>query len=237
MHSHCTVQITCFLWLKSRIVRPEDVIHPRVMFHLAPRCTLNTCTSSLSPASPVLLSSPTPNPDLLSPIPLFQRQECSSLEHKSSTGYDPNRIELNRILVDRQNHIIDDQEDVEKIGVKPLSYNQSLTHSAHDSAESIATPPDSDLEDDHNSITFSCWLHRCKKRRREEMKDKLLKDWNWRTAHHGYIETRREQVRLHEELSLKVKIASTNSDPKCARNGRNEESSRTFEQTKSQRKN
>ena len=32
--------------------------------------------------------------------------------------------------------------------VKPLSYSQSLTHSANDSAESIATPPDSDLEDE-----------------------------------------------------------------------------------------
>ena len=71
MHSHCTVQITCFLWLKSRIVRPEYVIHPRVMFHLAPHCILNTSTSSLSPASLVLLSSSTPNPGLLSPIPLF----------------------------------------------------------------------------------------------------------------------------------------------------------------------
>ena len=43
---------------------------------------------------------------------------------------------------------IDDQDDVEEIGVKPLSYSQSLIHSAYDSAESIATPPDSDLEDE-----------------------------------------------------------------------------------------
>ena len=32
--------------------------------------------------------------------------------------------------------------------VKPLSYSQSLVNSAYDSAESIATPPDSDLEDE-----------------------------------------------------------------------------------------
>ena len=37
---------------------------------------------------------------------------------------------------------------LEEIDVKPLSYSQSLIHSAYDSAESIATPPDSDLEDE-----------------------------------------------------------------------------------------
>ena len=46
------------------------------------------------------------------------------------------------------NQIIDDQDDIEEIGVKPLSYSQSLEHSAYDSAESIATRPDSDLEDE-----------------------------------------------------------------------------------------
>ena len=55
---------------------------------------------------------------------------------------------LNRILVNPRNQIIDDQDDVEKIGVKPLSCSHSLIHSAYDSAESIATPPDSDLEDE-----------------------------------------------------------------------------------------
>ena len=40
------------------------------------------------------------------------------------------------------------QDDNEEIGVKPLSCSQSSTNSAYDSAESIATPPDSDLEDE-----------------------------------------------------------------------------------------
>ena len=60
----------------------------------------------------------------------------------------PKRIELNGILVNPQNQIIDDQDVIEGIGVKLLSYSQSLIHSAYDSAESIATPPDSDLEDE-----------------------------------------------------------------------------------------
>ena len=70
MHSHCTAQITCFLWLKLRIVRPEYVIHPRVMFHLAPHCILNTSTSSLSHLPLLCCCRPlTLIPDLLSPIP------------------------------------------------------------------------------------------------------------------------------------------------------------------------
>ena len=122
------------------------------MFHLAPLSTLNTSTSSLSPASPVLLSSSFPNPDLLSTHPSIHcedpRQDGTSTEFHSSTGYEPERIELNRILVNPKNQIIDDQDDIEEIGVKPLSYSQSLIHSTYDSAEGIATPPDSDLEDD-----------------------------------------------------------------------------------------
>ena len=50
-------------------------------------------------------------------------------------------VELNRILVNPQNQTIDDQDDIEEIGVKPLSYSRSLIHSAYDSEESIATPP------------------------------------------------------------------------------------------------
>ena len=82
----------------------------------------------------------------------------------ASTGYEPKRIELNRTLFNPQNQIIDDPHDLEEIGVKPLSYSQSLTHSAYDSAESIATPPDSDLEDEQ--------LRHCNSRKDRKMKDK-----------------------------------------------------------------
>ena len=122
------------------------------MFHLAPHSTLNTSTSSLPPSSLVLLSSSSPNPDLLSTCPTIHcddpRQDGTSAEFLSSTSYEPKRIELNRILVNTQNQSIDDQDVIEKIGVKQLSYSQSLIHSAYDSAESIATPPDSDLKDE-----------------------------------------------------------------------------------------
>ena len=46
-------------------------------------------------------------------------------------------------------------------------------------------------------------------------------------AQHGYIESRREQVRLQEELSQKEKVSPRYPNPKHARNGRNEKSSRT----------
>ena len=122
------------------------------MFHHALHSTPNTSRSSLSPTSPVLLSSSPPNPDLLSTYPLVHfddpRRDGTSTEFHSSTGYEPERIELNRILVNPQNQIIVDQDDIEALGVKPLSHSQSLIHSAYDSAESIATPPDSDLEDE-----------------------------------------------------------------------------------------
>ena len=44
--------------------------------------------------------------------------------------------------------MIDDQDDIEENGVKKLSYSHSLVRSEHDSAGSIATPSDSDLEDE-----------------------------------------------------------------------------------------
>ena len=65
--------------------------------------------------------------------------------------------------------VIDDQDDLEGIGVKLLSYNQSLAHSAYDSAESIATPPDSTSK----TINYvRLWLHPCLYGNERKMKDK-----------------------------------------------------------------
>ena len=64
-------------------------MHPRIMFHLAPHSTLNTSTSSLPSTSPVLLSSYSANPDLLSTCPTIHwedsRQDGTSTEFHSST--------------------------------------------------------------------------------------------------------------------------------------------------------
>ena len=46
-------------------------------------------------------------------------------------------------------------------------------------------------------------------------------------AQHGFVESRWEQVRLQEELSMKEKSSARYSNPKHARNGRHEESSKT----------
>ena len=93
--------------------------HPRVMFHLAP--------------------SSSPNPDLLSTHPLIHcedsRRDGTSTEFHSSTGFDPKRIQLNRILVNPQNQIIDDQDDIEEIDVKPVSYSQSQIRNIHEMGE------------------------------------------------------------------------------------------------------
>ena len=107
--------------------------------HWTPAQVLSLLTSL------VLLSSSSLNPDLLSTHPLIDcqdpRRDGTSTEFHSSTCYEPKRIGLNRLLVNPQNQITDDQDDFEEIDVKPLSCSQSL-------AESIATPPDSDLEDE-----------------------------------------------------------------------------------------
>ena len=185
----------------ARLKGPE-VTHPRVMFHLAPHSTLNTSTSSLPPTSLVLLSSSFPNPDLLSTCPFFHcedpRQDGTSTEFHSSTGYEPNRIELNRDLVNPQNQIIDDQDDIEEFGVKPLFYSQSLTHSAYDSAEGIATPPDLDLEDEQLRKMLASPLYL---REREENEGQAR-------AHHSGGET----LMIHSSRNAEV---SKNLDAEC----------------------
>ena len=139
VHSHCTVQTTCVPWRKGpkgsrRIVRQN--IHPSTR-HVSPCASLYTehqhkLSLSLTPTSPVF-------PDLLSTHPFIHcedpRQDGTSTEFHSSTGYEPKTIELDRILVNPENQIIDDQDNIQEIGVKPLSNSQSLTHSAYDSAD------------------------------------------------------------------------------------------------------
>ena len=114
--------------------------------------TLSTSSQALSSTSPVLFSSTSPTPALLSTHPKIHcedpRQDGTSAEYQPLTGYEPKRIELNRTLFNLSNQEIDDHDDIGEIGVKPMLYSQSLIHSAYDSAESIATTPDSDLEDE-----------------------------------------------------------------------------------------
>ena len=72
MYSHCTdhtKQMHVYISSSPKCA-PIITCHPRVMFHPAPRMTLNTCTRSLSSTSPVLLSSTSPIPDLSSTYPL-----------------------------------------------------------------------------------------------------------------------------------------------------------------------
>ena len=61
----------------------------------------------------------------------------------------------------------------------------------------------------------------------ELQQEDIARGLELRDAHHAFFESRREQVRLQEELSMKGKSSSRYSDPKYARNGRNEESART----------
>ena len=99
----CTViaQYRRHVFLGSRGPRAQDelcaktVTHPRVMFHLAPHRALNPCASSSSPTSLMLMSSSSPNPDLLCTHPFIHcedpRQDGTSTEFHSSTGYEPKK--------------------------------------------------------------------------------------------------------------------------------------------------
>ena len=86
---------------------PKTFTHPRVMFHLAPHSTMNTSTSSLSPTSPVLLSSSSPNPDLLSTHPFVHcedpPQDGTSTEFHSFTDKEENSGKRSQILCRNKN--------------------------------------------------------------------------------------------------------------------------------------
>ena len=137
------------MWLKAQVVFFELRSQNTHFIH-ASWLTL-CCTRHRAPTSPVLFSYTSPTPCLLSTHPLIHcedpRQDGTSSEYQPLKGYEPKRIELNRTLFNLCNQEIDDQDDIEEIGVKPMSYSQSLIHSAYGSAESIATPPDSITKD------------------------------------------------------------------------------------------
>ena len=140
----------------SRICVPKTVCHPRVMSRSLPHLTLATSTSSLSPTSPILQSFSSTHPSLLSHDPFIHcdesRRSCGYSDLLFPKSYEPKRIELDKNLevehqdqtrerivgYDYQSPITENMNEFGKIGVKPLSYNQSLTHLDYDSAQSNA---------------------------------------------------------------------------------------------------
>ena len=163
LHSPITFRHANMRGSSSMICVPKTVCHPRVMSRSLPHLTLTTSTSSLSPTSSILQSSSSTRPSLLSHDPCIHcddsQRSCGSSDLQSHTSYEPKRIELDRNLEvdnqdqtheiimgdDYQSSITEDMNEFGKIGVKSLSYNQSLMHSDYDSAESIA---DLELEDE-----------------------------------------------------------------------------------------
>ena len=87
--SHCTVQSlfitrTCVAQSSSvRICVPKTFCHPRVMSRSLPHLTVTTSTSSLSPTSPILQSSSSTHPSLLSHGPY---KHCGSSDLQSPTA-------------------------------------------------------------------------------------------------------------------------------------------------------
>ena len=165
MYSHSTdhtAQMKCVQWLKTSCALKNM---PSSMRHVSPfaaRDTEHFLTFSLFYLYCVTVV-------LFSTYPIIHcedpRQDVTSTEFHSSTGYEPKKDRAQQDSGQTQHQIIDDQDDIEETGVKQLSCSESLVHSACDSAESIATPPDSDLEDEQLRKMLSTPL---KIREREE---------------------------------------------------------------------
>ena len=134
-----------------RVVRRKTYIYPRVLVHPLLHATLSTSSPSLS-----LLP-------LLCCCRLLLTQTCcedprrdgTSTEYPSSTGYEPKRVELNRILVKPQNQRIDDQDDIEELGVKKVVLLSSRFGRKHWDARLVR-----------------CWLRHCIYGNEGKMKDK-----------------------------------------------------------------
>ena len=92
-------------------------------------------------------SAPCPSSPLLVPRSLSHCHDSRPLQRGTSpelppvTGYEPNRIVED---CEKNMHFTEDQITELEDRVKPFSYNQST----YDSAESIATPPESDFDDE-----------------------------------------------------------------------------------------
>ena len=121
-------------------LKSSRVVPLRAMSHALTHFTPSICT----PSSPVLV--PLPLIHCEDPLP---PQGGASAELPLPTGYEPNRIVDNLVVDNQENrNLAEDQITELEDRVKSLSYNQSFLPSTHDSAESIATPPESDFDDE-----------------------------------------------------------------------------------------
>ena len=94
LHSLLTFHHADMRGSRLRNCVPKTVVcRPRVMSRSLPHLTLTTSTSSFSPTSPILQSSSSTHPSLLSHDPYFHcddsRRSCGSSDLQSSTGYEP----------------------------------------------------------------------------------------------------------------------------------------------------
>ena len=153
MHSHCTEQTTCVPWLKLKRPKAQDELRAKIG-HSSTR-HVSSCASQYTEHQHKF------SPTYLSCVSVVLFSEARLVVHastyplwRSTAGWYFSGIPLHRLKAQEDraqensgqttNQKIDDQDDIEEIGVKPLFYSQS----AYDSAGSIATPPDSDLEDE-----------------------------------------------------------------------------------------
>ena len=109
--------------------------------------------------------------------------------------------------------IIDDQDDIEELGVKPLSYSQSMIHSVFRFADP-ANIRKSLLDGNKDHLLNQARSELMKQEHQVESLNSCIDELQQQAyaqrleledAHHGFIGSRREQSRLQEELSMKEK--------------------------------
>ena len=127
--------------LKRIFVSHLETLHPRrAMSYTLQNPTPRTSTPSSPFPEPVFQHSEQPCQDL----PPQQRGALT--ETPPLAGCEPNRIVEDR---DYRHFTGDGQfTEHEDLRVRPLSFHQSIIASTYDSAESIASPPESDFDDE-----------------------------------------------------------------------------------------
>ena len=167
--SHCRVSSLYHanMRVSSSICVPKTFCHPRIVSRSLPHLTLTTSTNSLSPTSPILQSSSSTHPSLLSHDSHTHcddwQRSCSSSDLQSPTGYEPKRIELDKNLeVEHQ-----DQTRDRIMG----DDNQSPITEEMVNLENTQLTIQQKALLTRNSKTNNyvrCWLHRCTFRNEKE---------------------------------------------------------------------
>ena len=175
-------------WLKFEL-RPKRGFHPRVMFHFAPHSVEFV---DLSDSRPVVHASIYPR-KIHGRMALPRNStlpQVMSPKGSSSTGP----------CFNLSNQRIDDHDGIEEIGVKPLSYSQSLIHST---IRQRALQRHWTRTSKTNKYV-RCWLHHCIPKYQGNLMQKVYRSEKQMHNEHKACHSRRETLMTSSSRDLKV---------------------------------